>query len=138
MLLTKESPERRHGDAEVFHPLIAEDRAAVAAMRAEIEPFKGTMTGPVARQAYDGIMEQTPDAPGVCYEPGSVGEVQDIWCRPRTAAPGSSSSICTGEPTSSARRTRIGTSPARSPHGRTRSRSSPITGSLRKTSFRPL
>ena len=88
MLLTTERPERQHGDAEVLHPLSAEDRAVVAAMRAQIEPFKGTMTGPEARVAYDGIMEQTPDAPGVGYERGAVGGVPGIWCRPRTAAPG--------------------------------------------------
>ena len=88
MLLTSESPGRQNGDAEVFHPLIAEDRTAVAAMRAQIEPLKGTMTGPEARVAYDGIMEQTPDAPGVDYEQGAVGGVRGVWCRPRTAAPG--------------------------------------------------
>ena len=88
MLLTTERPGHQHVDAEIYHPLSAEDRAAVAAMRAQIEPFKGTMTGPEAREAYDGIMEQTPDAPGVAYEPGVVGGVPGIWCRPRTAAPG--------------------------------------------------
>ena len=85
MLLTTERPGHQHVDAEIYHPLSAEDRAAVAAMRAQIEPFKGTMTGPEAREAYDGIMEQTPDAPGVAYETGVVGGVPGIWCRPRTA-----------------------------------------------------
>ena len=88
MLLTTERPGCQHADAEVLHPLSAEDRAVVAALRAQTEPFKGTMTGPEARVAYDGIMEQTPDAPGVGYERGAVGGVPGIWCRPRTAAPG--------------------------------------------------
>ena len=88
MLLTTERPERQHGDAEIFHPLSAEDRAVMAALRPQIEPFKGTMTGPEAREPYDGIMEQTPDAPGVSYERDEVGGVRGIWCRPRTAAPG--------------------------------------------------
>jgi acetyl esterase/lipase len=77
-----------NADAEVLHPLIAEDRAVMAALRPQIEPFKGTMTGPEAREAYDGIMEQTPDAPGVSYERGEVGGIPGIWCCPRAAAPG--------------------------------------------------
>jgi monoterpene epsilon-lactone hydrolase len=88
MLFALERPGRQTVDAEVLHPLIAEDRAAVAAMRAQVEPFKGTMTGPESREIYDGIMDQTPDAPGVAYEPGAVGGGPGLWCRPRTAAPG--------------------------------------------------
>lgn len=87
MLTTTERPARLHGDAEVLHPQIAEDRTVMATMRAQVEPFKGTMTGPEAREAYDAIMEQTPDAPGVTYEQGAVGGVPGIWCRPQTAAP---------------------------------------------------
>jgi epsilon-lactone hydrolase len=87
MLLTTERHGHQTGDAEVFHPLSAADRAVVAAMRAQVEPFKGTMTGPEAREAYDGIMEQTPDAPGVRYERGTVGGVPGIWCRSQTASP---------------------------------------------------
>jgi acetyl esterase/lipase len=88
MHFTLERPGRQTADAEVFHPLITEDRAVIAAMRAQAEPFKGTMTGPEAREAYDGIMDQTPDAPGVSYERGAVGGVRGIWCRPRITAPG--------------------------------------------------
>ena len=88
MLLTTDRPGRQNGDVEVLHPLSAEDRAAMSVMRAQTEPFKGTMTGPEARDAYDEIMEQTPDAPGVSYERGAVGGVPGIWCRPRSAAPG--------------------------------------------------
>jgi acetyl esterase/lipase len=87
MQLTTERPERPHGDGEIFHPLSAEDRAVVAAMRPQVVPFKGTMTGPEAREAYDAIMEQTPDAPGVAYERGVVGGVPGVWCRPQTASP---------------------------------------------------
>jgi hypothetical protein len=136
MLYTTERPGRQTADAEVLHPLITEDRSVMAAMRTQVEPFKGTMTGPEAREAYDAIMEQTPDAPGVSYERGAVGGVRGIWCRPRTADPGSVILYLHGGPTSSARRRRIGTSPARSLPGRTRSCSSPITGALQKTPFR--
>jgi hypothetical protein len=34
-------------------------------MRAAVAPFKGKMNGPWARCAFDELMEQTPDAPGV-------------------------------------------------------------------------
>jgi monoterpene epsilon-lactone hydrolase len=88
MLITTERSGPQHGDAEIHHPLSAEDRTAMAAMRAQIEPFKGTMTGPEAREPFDAIMEQTPDAPGVAYERGEVGGVPGVWCRPQTAAPG--------------------------------------------------
>ena len=87
MQLMTERLGHQHGNAEIFHPLSAEDRTAMAAMRQQIEPFKGTMTGPEAREAYDAIMEQTPDAPGVDYERGAVGGVPGIWCRPQDAAP---------------------------------------------------
>jgi monoterpene epsilon-lactone hydrolase len=87
MLLTTERLERQHGEAEIIHPLSAGDRAVVTAMRPQVEPFKGTMTGPEAREAYDRIMEQTPDAPGVRYERGAAGGVPGVWCRPQTATP---------------------------------------------------
>jgi acetyl esterase/lipase len=85
MLQTTERPGRQTADAQFLHPLIAEDRAVMAALRAQTESFKGTMTGPEAREAYDAIMEQTPDAPGVSHERGAVGAVRSIWCLPRTA-----------------------------------------------------
>lgn len=88
MQLVTHRLERQHDAAEVFHPLSDADRAVVIAMRPQAEPFKGTMTGPEAREAYDGIMEQTPDAPGVRYERGSAGGVPGAWCRPQDAAPG--------------------------------------------------
>ncbi len=75
--------------AEVFHPLLKEDRAVMDVMRAQVEPFKGTLTGPEAREPFDAIMEQVPDAPGVSYERGVVGGVPGVWCRPRTAEQGS-------------------------------------------------
>jgi monoterpene epsilon-lactone hydrolase len=70
---------------EVFHPLIAGDREVVAAIRTQAEPIKGTMSGPDARDAYDAIMEQTPDALDVAYERGEVGGVPGIWCRSQGA-----------------------------------------------------
>jgi acetyl esterase/lipase len=85
---TIERSDRQTANAEVFHPLVDQDRAVMEVMRAQIEPFKGTMTGPEAREAFDGIIEQVPDAPDVSYEQGMVGGVPGVWCRPRTAEHG--------------------------------------------------
>lgn len=85
---TIERPDFQAVDAEVFHPFATQDRAVMEVIRAQIEPFKGTMTGPEAREAYDGIMEQILDAPGVSYEQGMVGGVPGVWCRPLTAEHG--------------------------------------------------
>jgi monoterpene epsilon-lactone hydrolase len=88
MQLTTEHSAHQLAGTEILHPFSAEDRTVMAAMRPQIEPFRGTMTGPEAREPYDAIMEQTPDAPGVAYERGEVGGVPGIWCRPQTVAPG--------------------------------------------------
>ncbi len=86
MQLTAEQEKlERQRVGEVFHPLIAGDREVVATIRAQAEPFKGTMTGPEARDAYDEIMEQTPDAPHVAYERSEVGGAPGIWLRPQAA-----------------------------------------------------
>ena len=38
------------------HPVTQQDKAAMAAMRAIVEPNKGRMQGTAARDAFDGIM----------------------------------------------------------------------------------
>jgi monoterpene epsilon-lactone hydrolase len=60
------------------------------AIRPQIEPFKGTMTGPEARVPYDAIIAQVQAPPGVAYEAGEVGGIPGIWCRPEVATPGNS------------------------------------------------
>jgi hypothetical protein len=49
------------------HPITAEDKIAMAALRAMVEPLKGKLQGTAARQPFDAIMERVP-APegGVC------------------------------------------------------------------------
>jgi acetyl esterase/lipase len=88
-LIAEQETRESQLPGEVFHSLIPGDREIVAAIRTQAEPFKGTMTGPDAREAYDAIIEQTPDAPGVTYERGEVGGVRGVWCRPQTAVSGS-------------------------------------------------
>ena len=85
---TIEGSVREIAAAEVFHALVSEDRAVMDAMRLQIEPYKGTMIGPEAREPFDAIMEQVPDAPGVSYERGVVAGVPGVWCRPRNAPSG--------------------------------------------------
>ncbi len=66
----------------MFHPLSAEDAAVAAAMRAIVEPHKGLMRGPAARQSFDEIMGHVSAPAGVTYEPDTVGDVPRWWCRP--------------------------------------------------------
>jgi acetyl esterase/lipase len=66
---------------EVFHALTAQDADVMRALRAASAAGKGVME----RAALDAMMEQTADAPGVEYEPGVVGGVNGVWCRPRDA-----------------------------------------------------
>ena len=67
---------------EVFHPLDDKDAGAVEAMRQALAPIKGTINNPASRGVFDEVMEHTPDAPGITYEPGSVAGVSGIWCLP--------------------------------------------------------
>jgi epsilon-lactone hydrolase len=78
----------RIAQADVRHSLTERDREAVAAMREEVAPFKGMMSGPGARAPFDEVMEHTPDARGVTYEKVTVGGVPGIRCTPQGARPG--------------------------------------------------
>jgi epsilon-lactone hydrolase len=79
-----------HGTASWLrqHPLSAEDQAAMAAMRAIVEPNKGTLQGIAARVPFDAIMEHVSAPIGVDYEADRVGGVSGWWCRPETARQG--------------------------------------------------
>jgi len=72
----------------VHHPFGAEDQAAMAAMRAIVEPNKGKLQGVAARVPFDAIMEHVAAPAGVAYEAGRVGGVSGWWCRPENARPG--------------------------------------------------
>jgi acetyl esterase/lipase len=69
---------------DVVHPIDAADLESVDQIRAAAAAGKGR----VDREALDAMMEQTPDAAGITYELGTVGDVSGIWCRPSAAAPG--------------------------------------------------
>lgn len=72
----------------VFHPITAEDSAAMAALRAIVEPDKGRLQGTVARLPFDAIMERVAAPEGVAYKADTVGGVSGLWCTPGEARPG--------------------------------------------------
>jgi epsilon-lactone hydrolase len=72
----------------LHHPFSAEDQAAMAAMRAIVEPNKGKLQGVAARAPFDAIMEHVAAPVGVVYEAGHVGGIPGWWCRPEAARPG--------------------------------------------------
>lgn len=74
--------------SEIVHSLAGRDMAAAARLRNEAAPFKGLMSGPAARGAFDDVLARVPDAPGVRYEDAVVGGVPGVWCRPAHAAEG--------------------------------------------------
>jgi epsilon-lactone hydrolase len=78
-----------HGTApwSVLHPFTTEDQAAMAAMRAIVEPNKGKLQGIAARVPFDAIMERVTARAGVVYEADHVGGVPGWWCRPEDARP---------------------------------------------------
>jgi NADPH:quinone reductase-like Zn-dependent oxidoreductase/acetyl esterase/lipase len=73
--------------SEVRHPLTLKDQATAAAMRIQVAPSKGKMSGPEARAPFDEVMEHVPDASGVQYTQGVVGGVPGTWCRPPSPRP---------------------------------------------------
>jgi monoterpene epsilon-lactone hydrolase len=76
------------GTWSLFHPINAQDTAAMVAMRAIVEPNKGRLQGTAARVPFDGIMEHVAAPGGVTYETDHVGGIPGVWCRPENARPG--------------------------------------------------
>jgi epsilon-lactone hydrolase len=70
------------------HPVTQQDKDAMAAMRAIVEPNKGRMQGTAARDAYDGIMNRVKAPSGVTFHEDKLGEVSGWWCRPANIQPG--------------------------------------------------
>jgi epsilon-lactone hydrolase len=64
------------------HLTTPEDKVAMAALRAMVEPLKGKLQGTAARPAFDAIMERVPAPEGVSFEADSVGGIPGWWCRP--------------------------------------------------------
>ena len=70
------------------HPVSKQDQAAMAAMRAVVEPNKGKLQGTAARGLFDALMERVAPPEGIAYELDTVGGVSGWWCRPEGARPG--------------------------------------------------
>jgi monoterpene epsilon-lactone hydrolase len=71
-----------------LHDEYLADRAAMLAMRAMIALQPAVDLGPLGRPAFDALMERTPAADGVVYEPATLGGVAGWWCRPTGAKVG--------------------------------------------------
>lgn len=65
-----------------WHPISKEDKAAMTAMRAIVEPNKGHLEGTAARGPFDSIMSRVVAPVGVTFAPDTVGGVSGWWCRP--------------------------------------------------------
>jgi acetyl esterase/lipase len=70
------------------HPVTQQDKAAMAAMRAMVEPNKGRMQGTAARAPFDGIMNGVKAPSGVTFREDILGGVSGWWCRPASVRPG--------------------------------------------------
>ncbi len=70
------------------HPITAEDKAAMTAMRAIVEPNKGRMRGTAARGPFDAIMSRVLAPEGITFTPDTVGRISGWWCRPENARSG--------------------------------------------------
>src|ERR1700735_1751784 len=74
----------------VQHPCSAEDQAAMATMRAIVEPNKGRLQGIEARVPFNAIMERVAAPAAIDYEADQIGGIPGWWCRPTDAPPGDS------------------------------------------------
>ena len=64
--------------SETFHPITAPDAAFMTQMRTMVAAGKGH----IEREAFDTVINQTIDAPGIVYETDIVDGISGIWCRP--------------------------------------------------------
>jgi len=71
----------------VIHPISPADKAAVAAIRAIVEPQKGRLQGIAARGPFDEIMGHVTAPADVTYEPDTIGGVSGWWARPTNKTP---------------------------------------------------
>jgi monoterpene epsilon-lactone hydrolase len=70
------------------HPVTQQDKAAMAAMRAIVEPNKGRMQGTSARAPYDEIMSHVKSPSEVAFREDTLDGVSGWWCLPANARPG--------------------------------------------------
>lgn len=68
-------------DGTTLHLAFAADLPVVAQIRQQSAAGKGFLAGPQARADYDGLIEATPEAPGVAFERASLGTAPGVWVR---------------------------------------------------------
>ena len=64
------------------HAITAEDKIAMAALRASVEPLKGKLQGTAGRAPFDEITEHVPAPQDVSFDADTVGGISGWWCRP--------------------------------------------------------
>jgi monoterpene epsilon-lactone hydrolase len=57
------------------HAITADDKTAMAALRAMVEPLKGKLQGTAGRPPFDAIMEHVPAPKDVSFEADTVGGI---------------------------------------------------------------
>jgi acetyl esterase/lipase len=68
-----------------YHDEHSVDRAAMLVMRTMIALQPAADLSPNGRAAFDDLMEKTPAADGIDYQPAALGGVAGWWCRPAGA-----------------------------------------------------
>ncbi len=78
------STESERDDARwlVTHPVSNKDSLAVARLRSAVAPAKGLFDGVAGRERYNALMEASPVAVGVSFEPATIGGIAGWWARP--------------------------------------------------------
>ena len=71
-----------------YHKEYPADRAAMQAMRSELQLHPVLEFGPGARPVFDGLIAATPPAQNVSYEAATIGGIPGWWCRPSDAVEG--------------------------------------------------
>lgn len=70
------------------HELHPEDRIAMDILRTFLATQPSIEFAPQARPIFDALIAQTPAAPGVRYEPATLGGEKGWWCRPEHSIEG--------------------------------------------------
>ena len=68
-----------------WHSATTDDKVAMAALRAMVEPLKGKLQGIAARVPFDAIMERVSAPSDVSFEADTVRSIAGWWCRPAGA-----------------------------------------------------
>jgi epsilon-lactone hydrolase len=87
MLTSLEDQRFAKQSATAFHPISTVDKAAMAGLRAIVEPHKGSLRGTAARVPFDAIMEHVAMPEDVIFEAGTVGGVPGWWSKPKETQP---------------------------------------------------